>query len=125
MLLKDAVNESDEWNLVTVKGKVVTVKDPVIVGERKLKLAEAVFTDASGSIALDIWEAMVMDTIKEGNCYCLSNEVRLWSGKKKLSTPFRTTVSSITDETATVNISPSFAGGEQKSIEAESVTSNV
>ena len=124
MLLKDAVNESDEWNLVTVKGKVVTVKDPVIVGERKLKLAEAVFTDASGSIALDIGEAMI-GTIKEGNCYCLSNEVRLWSGKKKLSTPFRTTVSSITDETATVNISPSFAGGEQKSIEAESVTSNV
>ena len=124
MTILQVLNESDEWNLVTVKGKVVTVKDPVIVGERKLKLAEAVFADASGSIALDIWEAI--DTIKEGNWYCLSNvQVRLWSGKKKLSTSFRTTVSSITDETATVNISPSFAGGEQKSIEAESVTSNV
>ena len=65
-------------------------------------------------------------TIKEGNCYCLSNlQVRLWSGKKKLSTSFRTTVSSITDETATVNISPSFAGGEPESIVVESVTSNV
>ena len=65
-------------NLVTVKGKVVTVKDPVIVGERKLKLAEAVFADASGSFSLDIWEAMI-DTIKEGNWYCLSNvQVRLW-----------------------------------------------
>lgn len=64
----------------------MTVKDPVIVGERKLELAEAVFADASGSIALDIWEAMI-DTIKEGNCYCLSNVlVRIWSGKKKLST---------------------------------------
>ena len=125
MTILQVLNESDEWNLVTVKGKVVTVKDPVIVGERKLKLAEAVFADASGSIALDIWEAMI-DTIKEGNWYCLNNvQVRLWSGKKKLSTSFRTTVSSITDETATVNISPSFAGGEQKSIEAESVTSNV
>lgn len=64
----------------------MTVKDPVIVGERKLELAEAVFADVSGSIALDIWEAMI-DTIKEGNCYCLSNVlVRIWSGEKKLST---------------------------------------
>ena len=125
MTILQVLNESDEWNLVTVKGEVVTVEDPVIVGERKLKLAEAVFADASGSISLDIWEAMI-DTIKEGNWYCLSNvQIRLWSGKKKLSTSFRTTVSSITDETVTVNISPSFAGGEQKSIEAESVTSNV
>ena len=124
MTILQVVKKSDEWNLVTLKGKVVTVKDPVIVGERKLKLAEAVFADANGSIALDIWEAMI-DTIKEGNCYCLSNvQVRLWSGKKKLSTSFRTTVSSITDETATVNISPSFVGGEQKSIVPESVTSN-
>ena len=54
-------------------------------------------------------------------------QVRLWSGKKKLSTSFRTTVSSITDETATVNISPtcSFAVGEPESIVVESVTSNV
>lgn len=52
----------------------------------------------------DIWEAMI-HTIKEGNFYCLSNVlVRIWSRKKKLSTPFCTTVSSITDETATVNI---------------------
>ena len=49
--------------MVTVKGKVLAVKDPVIVGERKLKLAEAIFADASGSIGLDIWEAMI-DTIK-------------------------------------------------------------
>ena len=125
MTILQVLNESDEWNLVTVKGKVMTVKDPVIVGERKLKLAEAVFADASGSIVLDIWEAMI-DTIKEGNCYCLSNVlVRIWSGKKKLSTSFRTTVSSITDETATVNISPDLAGGEQQSIVVESVTSDV
>ena len=125
MTILQVLNESDEWNLVTVKGKVLTVKDAVIVGERKLKLAEAIFADASGSIGLDIWEAMI-DTIKEGNCYCLSNvQVRLWSGKKKLSTSFRTTVSSITDETATVNISPSFAGVEPESIVVESVTSNV
>lgn len=108
-----------------MKGKVLSVKDPVIVGERRLKLAEAIFADASGSIALDIWEAM-MDTMKEGNCYCLSNvQVHLWSGKKKLSTSFCTTVSSITDEMPTVNISPSFAGGEQESILVESVTGNV
>ena len=50
----------------------MTVKDPVIVGERKLKLAEAVFADSSGSVGLEIWEVMI-DTIKEGNCYCLSN----------------------------------------------------
>ena len=41
MTILQVLNESDEWNLVTVKGKVLTVKDPVIVGERKLKLAEA------------------------------------------------------------------------------------
>jgi len=35
-------NESDEWNLVAVKGKVMTVKEPVTVGERKLKLAVVV-----------------------------------------------------------------------------------
>ena len=49
-----------------MKGKVLTTKDPVIVGERKLKPAEAIFADASGSFALDVWEAMI-DTIKEGN----------------------------------------------------------
>lgn len=38
---------------------------------------------------------------------------------------FRTTVSSITDETATVNISPDLAGDKQQSIKVESVTSNV
>lgn len=54
--------------------------------ERKLKLAEAAFADASGSVALDVWEAMI-DTIKERNFYCLGNVlVRIWSGKKKLST---------------------------------------
>lgn len=69
-----------------------------------LKLVEVVFADASDSIALDIWEAMI-HTIKEGNFYCLSNVlVRIWSRKKKSSTPFCTTVSSLTDETATVNI---------------------
>ena len=68
----------------------------------------------------------MIDTIKEGNCYCLSNVlVRIWSGKKKLSTSFCTTVSSTTDETATVNISPDLAGGEQQSIVVESVTSDV
>lgn len=46
--------------------------------------------------------------------------VRIWSGKNKLSTSFRTTVSSITDGTATVNISPDLAGGEQQSIVVES-----
>ena len=46
--------------------------------------------------------------------------VRIWSGKKKLSTSFRTTVSSITDGTATVNIGPDLAGGEQQSIVVES-----
>ena len=51
--------------------------------------------------------------------------MRLWLGKKKLSTSFRTTVSSITDKTATVNISPSFAGVEPESIVVESVTGNV
>ena len=125
MTILQVLNKSDEWNLVTMTGKVITVKDPVTVEERKLKLAEAIFADASGSIALDIWEAMI-DTIKEGNCYCLSNvQVRIWSGKKKLSTSFRTTVSSITDETANVNIIPDLAGGEQQSIVVESVTSNV
>lgn len=126
MTILQVLNESDVWNLVAVKGKVMTVKDPVIVGERKLKLAEAVFADASGSIiALDIWEAMI-DTIKEGNFYCLSNVlVRIWSGKKKLSASFRTTVSSITDETVTVNISPDLAVGKQQSIVVKSVTSNV
>ena len=34
-------------------------------------------------------------------------------------------VSSITDDMATVNISPGFAGGEQESIVVESVISNV
>ena len=68
----------------------------------------------------------MIDTIKEGKCYCLSNvQVRIWSGKKKLSTSFCTTVSSITDEAATVNISPDLAGGEQQSILVESVSSNV
>ena len=49
----------------------------------------------------------------------------IWSGKNKLTTSSLTTVSSITDETATVNISPDLAGGEQQSIVVKSVTSNV
>lgn len=55
-----------------MKGKVLVVKDLVIVGERKFKLVEVIFVDVSGSIGLDIWEVMI-DIIKEGNCYCLSN----------------------------------------------------
>ena len=70
------LNKSNEWNLITVKGKVVTDKNPVIMGE-------VAFADPSGSIAFDIWEVMI-DTIKEGNSHYLSNvQVHIWSGKKK------------------------------------------
>ena len=52
-------------------------------------------------------------------------QVHILSGKKKLSTSFRTTVSSISEEAATANISPDLAGGEQQNIVVESVSSNV
>ena len=62
--------------MITVKGKVVTDKDPVIMGE-------VAFADPSGSIAFDIWEVMI-DTIKEGNSHYLSNaQVRIRSWKKR------------------------------------------
>ena len=90
----DVYNNNKEWDMVTVRGKVLSVNQPRAVGspKKRLKLMEATLADKAGSIPLDLWESNI-DQIKEGAVYSFNQvQVRVWSSRKKLSTTIKTTI---------------------------------
>lgn len=95
----DILSRCNEWENVTLKGKVVRVGDTKIVGAKELKLAEVTFADSTGSIAVDVWEQHI-PMIENGKVYRVTPvQVRSWGGKKKLSTTVHSVITAITDET--------------------------
>ena len=86
----DVYNNNKEWDMVTVRGKVLSVNQPRAVGspKKRLKLMEATLADKTGSIPLDLWESNI-DQIKEGAVYSFNQvQVRVWSSRKKRSHKF-------------------------------------
>lgn len=95
----DILSRCNEWENVTLNGKVVWVGDTSIVGAKELKLAEATFADSTGSIVVDVWEKHI-PMIENGKVYRVTPvQVRSWAGKKKLTTTVHSVITVITDET--------------------------
>ena len=63
----DILNTRREWDVVTVRGKILNVKDQRQVGSprKRLKLMEAVLGDVSATIPLDLWESQI-DKVQQG-----------------------------------------------------------
>ena len=61
-------------------------------GRKKLKLCEAVIADETAYIPIDLWESHI-PSIQQGQVYTFQSvQLRIWAGKKKLSTTLRTTI---------------------------------
>jgi ssDNA-binding replication factor A large subunit len=61
-------------------------------------LAEATFTDSTGSIPLDLWEDHIA-ILKSGKCYKMTSvQVKVWSNRKKITTTKKTIITETSDE---------------------------
>lgn len=77
-------NTHKEWDMMTVQGKITQLKDSESVGspQKHLQLAQVMFTDPTGSIALDLWEDHI-STVSIGKLYEMTHvQLKVWSGKK-------------------------------------------
>ena len=73
-----------ELDNVSLQGKAIHLGDVTEVGTKTLKLVEAIFSDTSGSIIVDIWKEHI-PLIKCGNVFLLDDmHVRILSGIKKV-----------------------------------------
>lgn len=63
----DILNIRKEWDVVTVRGKILNVKDQRSVGSprKRLNLMEAVLGDVTATIPLDLWESHI-DKVQQG-----------------------------------------------------------
>ena len=63
----DILNTHKEWDVVTVRGKILNVKDQRSVGSprKRLTLMEAVLGDVTATIPLDLWESHI-DKVQQG-----------------------------------------------------------
>ena len=115
----DLLNEAKEWATVSVKGKITKMKEPRIVGKNKLKLCETQIADESAHIPLDIWEDHV-SSVAKGEVYEFQSlQLRVWSGKKKLSTTQKTTIHLQSDMDMNIAENPSdeeFEGAENVAV---------
>lgn len=98
---------SNEWDIVTFRGKAVHIGETETTIAKKLKLAKSKFVDKTGIIDLDLWEQFI-EPIKKGSVYEVSRaQVRIWNGKKKLSTTLQSTVTEVKDDSlAQISFSP-------------------
>lgn len=57
----DILNARKEWDVVTVRGKILNVKDQHSVGSprKQLNLMEALLGDVTATIPLDMWESHI------------------------------------------------------------------
>ena len=99
----DVLNTHKVWDTVTVVGKVSQLKNPKTVGNplKPLQVVEATFTDTTGSIPLDVFQEHI-PKISAAKSYKLTNvQLKVWSGRKKICTTKRTTITEINDESLT------------------------
>ena len=63
----DILNTHKEWDVVSVRGKILNVKDRRSVGSprKRLNLMEAVLGDVTATIPLDLWESHI-DKVQQG-----------------------------------------------------------
>ena len=94
----EILNSKKEWEKVGVRGKIANITEPIKIGKNQLNLATATLIDHTGTIPIDLWETHIKDVI-EGYSYQMSSLlVRIWSGRKKLSTTLKTEIKAINDE---------------------------
>ena len=73
------------------------MNEKIAAGRNKLNLSEAMLADESGSMPIDIWEASI-DKVNLGGLFTFRPlQVRVWSGKKKLSTIKQTSITPVKD----------------------------
>jgi len=63
----DILNTRKEWDVVTIRGKILNVKDQRSVGSprKRLNLREAVLGDVTATIPIDLWESHI-DKVHHG-----------------------------------------------------------
>ena len=94
----EILNSGKEWDTVSVKGKIVQLKDIAIVGAKNLRLCEAVLADDTAKIPFDIWESQI-PKFSLGFVYDIHQvQIRVWSGTKKISTVVKTSAEKTDDE---------------------------
>ena len=89
-------NSNKEWDNVVLTGKMTQIKEPI--GKNKLNLCECILANSSASIHMDVWEENIQK-VSLGNCFTFrALQVRVWAGKKKLSTTQVTNITAINDD---------------------------
>lgn len=92
------LNSKKEWDNVVVTAKVTQLNEKIAAGRNKLNLSEAILADESGSMPIDIWEACIEKAVSLGALFTFRPlQVRVWSGKKKLSTIKQTSITPVKD----------------------------
>ena len=83
---------------MVVRGKITQINETTVIGSKRLKLCQTLNTDATASIPLDIWKDHIQ-TLTLGSVYTFSPlQVRVWGGRKKLTTVKRTLITPILDD---------------------------
>lgn len=94
----EILNSKNEWDKVHVRGKIANITEPIEVGKNRLNLATATIVDQTGTMPIDLWETHINDVIEKHSYQMSSLLVRIWSGRKKLSTTLKTEIKAINDE---------------------------
>ena len=71
MAVREIIENFNEGDLMTIRGKVVGVAEPTVTKSRGLKVATALFADETGKIELDLWEDHIF-AVEVGRMYTIS-----------------------------------------------------
>ena len=92
MAVREIIDNSNEGDLMSIRGKIVGVAEPTVTKSRGLKVANALFAYETGKIELDLWEGHI-SAVEVGRAYTMSPvQVRRWLGNKKVSTVVSSTI---------------------------------
>jgi DNA-directed RNA polymerase subunit RPC12/RpoP len=73
------------------------VRETTVVGAKRLNLAQATFSDVTGSILVNLWEDQIK-LVEPGTVYRLTNvQIHVWAGEKRLSSTKESIFTSIAD----------------------------
>ena len=93
----EILSSCSEWDSVTLCGKAIRINESTNVASGNLTVAQALFTDTTGIIKVDLWEQNI-SKVEIGNVYQISPvQVRVWSDTKKLSTVISTVITPVSD----------------------------
>lgn len=96
------LNSKNEWDKLAIHGKIANITEPTKVDKNQLSFATATIIDQTGTMSIDLWETHINDVIEGHSCQITFWLVRIWSGRKKLSTTLKTEIKAINDETFAV-----------------------